>query len=74
MKTKTIQTIYSLWTEWDGIIGYYDTKETALKIAKVVFNNNSQEDPSETLEDWLEQEIMSIHDEYVEAEDISDAA
>ena len=72
MKTKTIQTIYALWTEWDGILGYFDNKETALKIAEKVFNNNTPEDTSDTLEDWLEQEIMSIHDEYVEGEDTSD--
>ena len=69
MKTKTVQTIYALWTEWDGIIGYYDTKETALKIAEVVFNNQNQEDPSETLEHWLKLGIMSIFDERVEAEE-----
>lgn len=69
MKVKTIQTVYALWTEWDGIIGYYDTKETALKIAELVFDHSSKDDPSDTLEDWLEWGIMDIRDIDVESED-----
>lgn len=57
--------IYALHTDYDGIIGYYTTRDIAQKVAQMVFDNHQLTEPS-TLEEWLDMGILYIEEITVE--------
>ena len=63
--------IYALNTDYDGIVGYYTTRDIAMKVAKKIFDNHQlhSTEPS-SLEEWMD--MGEVYIEEITVEDNED--